>query len=94
LKVSVSQTYQRGPSRSRSCRRQHQAQAISQSSTQFTIADVEKQFALFSAEDVGGHGISAFNEKRFSALQPLARTLFTAPATDQLTVNVHSAMLV
>jgi len=40
----------------------------SQSPTQLTIADVEKQFELFSAEDVGGHGITVFNEKRFSAL--------------------------
>jgi len=53
----------------------------SQSSTQLTIADVENQFALFSAEDDGGQRISVFNEKQFSALRPLARTLFTAPAS-------------
>jgi len=41
--------------------------------TTHDIADVEKQFALFSAENVGGERMSVINEKR-----PLARTLFTA----------------
>jgi len=46
----------------------------SQSSTQLRI--VEKQFASFSAKDIGGQGINVFNEKRFRALRPLISSYF------------------
>jgi len=62
----------------------------SQSSAQLTIADVEKQFALFSAADIGGRGISVFNEKLFSALRPLTRTLFTAQASSAASERAFS----
>lgn len=62
----------------------------SQSPKQITSADVDQQFALFSSDDVGGQGIGVFNEKRFRALRPLARTLFTAPASSAASERAFS----
>ena len=66
------------------------ASSTSSQSAELTPPDVEKQFALFSADEVGGQGISVFNEKRFRALRPLARTLFTAPASSAASERVFS----
>jgi len=64
--------------------------STSRSPTHITSADVDQQFALFSSGDIGGQGITVFSEKRYRALRPLARTLFTAPASSAASERVFS----
>jgi len=92
LKVSVDQRNQRGPSCSRSCRHQHQAQALShlhnsQMPMSRSILRYFLQKALVVTELV-------FSTKNDSAPYDRWLVLCSLHQLAQLQVNVHSAMLV
>ena len=58
-----------------------------------TAADVDKQYALFTSDSDITRGLNIFNDKRFRALRPLARKLFTVPASSAAIVNAYLAEL-
>lgn len=58
---------------------------------QLTSADIKEQYTVFASDnDASGRGLHVFNEQRFSALRPLARKIFTAPASSAASERVFS----
>lgn len=54
-------------------------------------SDIKQQYTVFvSDEYVSGRGLEIFNDARFSALRPLARRIFTAPASSAASERVFS----
>ena len=56
-----------------------------------TVKDVSQQFTLFVSDNgIAGQGLQIFNDVRFNGLRPLARKLFTAPASSAASERVFS----
>jgi len=55
-------------------------------------ADVKQQYGAFIAvaDEMYGHGLLIFNDKRFYAPRPLAHQIFTAPASSAASERVFS----
>jgi hypothetical protein len=56
-----------------------------------TVKDISQQFTLFVSDNgIAGQGLQIFNDVRFNGLRPLARKLFTAPASSAASERVFS----
>jgi hypothetical protein len=56
-----------------------------------TLKDISQQLTLFTSDNgIAGGGLQIFNDMRFSGLRPLARKLFTAPASSAASERVFS----
>ena len=56
-----------------------------------TVKDISQQFTLFASDKgIAGQGLQIFNDLRFNGLRPLARKLFTAPASSAASERVFS----
>jgi hypothetical protein len=59
--------------------------------TSLIVKDIGQQFTLFASDkSIAGQGLQVFNDDRFNGLRPLARKLFTAPASSAASERVFS----
>ena len=58
---------------------------------QLTFADTKQQYSLYLSDaEVSGRSLDVLNDKRFSALRPLGRKIFTVPASSAASERVFS----
>jgi len=63
--------------------------SVPSTTEQLTFADIKQQYTLYLSE-VSGRGLDVLNERRFCALRPLARKIFTVPASSAASERVFN----